>query len=86
MKFEFTDSQKKALAVGEYSLIVAAGAGSGKTRVLIERVVRRLLQVTGGSSTDITRFLIVTFTNAAAGELCEAYPQSPCRRGRKCAG
>ncbi len=71
MKFEFTDSQKKALAIGEYSLIVAAGAGSGKTRVLIERVVRRLLQVTGGSSTDITRFLIVTFTNAAAGELCE---------------
>lgn len=39
--------------------------------MLIERVVRRLLQVTGGSSTDITRFLIVTFTNAAAGELCE---------------
>ena len=71
MKFEFTDSQKKALAVGEYSLIVAAGAGSGKTRVLIERVVRRLLQVTCGPSTDITRFLIVTFTNAAAGELCE---------------
>ena len=71
MKFEFTDSQKKALAVGEYSLIVAAGAGSGKTRVLIERVVRRLLQVTCDPSTDITRFLIVTFTNAAAGELCE---------------
>ena len=71
MKFEFTDSQKKALAVGEYSLIVAAGAGSGKTRVLIERVVRRLLQVTCDPSTDITRFLIVTFTNSAAGELCE---------------
>ena len=71
MKFEFTDAQCKALAVGDYSLLVAAGAGSGKTRVLIERVVRRLVQPAAGKATDITRFLIVTFTNAAAGELCE---------------
>lgn len=71
MKFEFTDAQKSALAVGDYSLLVAAGAGSGKTRVLIERVVRRLLKAGDGKTTDITRFLIVTFTKAATGELCE---------------
>lgn len=63
--------RKKLLRSASIRSLLRREPEAGKTRVLIERVVRRLLQVTGGSSTDITRFLIVTFTNAAAGELCE---------------
>ncbi len=65
----FTIPQTLAIETRDCSLLVAAGAGSGKTRVLIERIVRRLLDDT--RPTDITRFLIVTFTNAAADELAE---------------
>lgn len=65
----FTHPQTLAIETRDCSLLVAAGAGSGKTRVLIERIVRRLLDDT--HPTDITRFLIVTFTNAAADELAE---------------
>lgn len=65
----FTKNQELAIETRGCSLLVAAGAGSGKTRVLIERIVRRLLDKE--CPTDITRFLIVTFTNAAADELSE---------------
>ena len=65
----FTPAQKAAIDTKDCSLLVAAGAGSGKTRVLTERIVERLLDKE--RPTDITRFLIVTFTNAAAKELAE---------------
>ncbi len=48
-------------------LLVSAAAGSGKTRVLIERLLNRVLSE--GSTLDIDSFLIITYTNAAASEL-----------------
>lgn len=65
----FTPAQKTAIDAKNCSLLVAAGAGSGKTRVLTERIIKRLLDEE--NPTDITKFLVVTFTNAAAKELSE---------------
>ena len=66
---EFTPKQQAAIDARSCSLLVSAGAGSGKTRVLTERLIARLLDP--DDHTDITRFLIVTFTNASAKELIE---------------
>ncbi len=66
---DFTPAQRMAIDTKKCSLLVAAGAGSGKTRVLTERIIDRLLD--SENKTDITKFLIVTFTNAAAKELSE---------------
>lgn len=65
----FTPAQKTAIDTKDCSLLVAAGAGSGKTRVLTERIIDRLLS--DDNNTDITKYLIVTFTNAAAKELSD---------------
>ncbi len=65
----FTPAQEAAICERGSTLLVAAGAGSGKTRVLTERIIARLSETGEGKATDITRFLIVTFTNAAAKEL-----------------
>ena len=64
-KIEFTEEQKKALKA-EGTVLVAAAAGSGKTAVLVERVIRKLSKENGLAA---DRVLIVTFTNAAAAEL-----------------
>ncbi|MBQ3791838.1 MAG: UvrD-helicase domain-containing protein [Clostridia bacterium] len=61
----FTQSQKKALET-EGNLLVSAGAGSGKTTVLTEKIVRYLVS---DPQADITRLLVVTFTKKAASEL-----------------
>ncbi len=57
--------QEQAITARGGAVLVAAGAGSGKTSVLVERVKRLVLE----SSVDIDRVLIVTFTEAAAGEM-----------------
>jgi ATP-dependent helicase/nuclease subunit A len=64
---KFTDEQEQAVARREGSLLLAAGAGSGKTSVLVERFVRAVREdgVTPG------RILAITFTERAAGELRE---------------
>ncbi len=49
------------------NILVAAAAGSGKTAVLVERVIKKLCSQTDGISAD--KLLIVTFTNAAAAEM-----------------
>jgi len=63
----WTASQSHAIDARGQALLVSAGAGSGKTSVLVERVIR-LIQSEGG---DIDRLLIVTFTEAAAAEMKE---------------
>lgn len=63
----WTDAQLRAITARESALLVSAGAGSGKTSVLVERVIRRILDDGG----DIDRLLIVTFTEAAAAEMKE---------------
>ncbi len=63
----WTSSQKNAIESTGGSVLVSAAAGSGKTSVLTERVIKK---VTNKSNpTDINNFLIVTFTNLAAQEM-----------------
>ncbi len=65
----WTKAQREAIdaPIGKGSVLVGAAAGSGKTAVLVERVITKLLR----GDTDIDRLLIVTFTDAAAGEMKE---------------
>ena len=61
----WTADQLKAITVRNKNLLVSAAAGSGKTAVLVERIIQMIL--TGAC--DIDRMLVVTFTNAAAAEM-----------------
>ncbi|SHH95285.1 DNA helicase/exodeoxyribonuclease V, subunit A [Sporobacter termitidis DSM 10068] len=64
---EFTPRQLAAIETRGGALLVSAAAGSGKTRVLVERLLR---YVSGREdSCDVTDFLIITYTRAAASEL-----------------
>ena len=63
----FTPAQNAAIHHAGHNVLVSASAGSGKTRVLVERVIGKLLDET--NETDITNLLVVTFTNAAAKEM-----------------
>ncbi len=69
MKREWTTSQKQAINCKGGSVIVSAAAGSGKTAVLVERVISRLTDE--NNPVDADKLLIVTYTRAAAGELKE---------------
>lgn len=60
----FTDEQWKAIHISGNNVIVSAGAGSGKTSVLTERVIQKIL-----NGHKITSLLVLTFTNAAASEM-----------------
>ena len=64
MAIELTREQRAAVENRGGDLLVSAAAGSGKTRVLVERLMTRVEQ-----GEDIDRFLVITFTNAAAAEL-----------------
>ena len=66
MAFDFTPEQQSAIET-RGNVLVSAAAGSGKTAVLVERVIRLLTDENSGITAD--RLLIVTFTNAAAAEM-----------------
>lgn len=66
---KWTDSQKAAIGSRGRSLMISAGAGSGKTATLTERIVSLISDKE--SPADIGSILAVTFTNKAAGELRE---------------
>ncbi len=66
MAFKPTPQQQKAIET-KGNVLVSAAAGSGKTAVLVERVINMLTDKTSPVSAD--RLLIVTFTNAAAAEM-----------------
>ena len=61
---KWTEQQRDAIADRGHSLIVCAAAGSGKTAVLVERIVQLVRE-----GCPIENMLVVTFTNAAAGEM-----------------
>lgn len=63
----WTDDQWKAIAAEGNNILVAAAAGSGKTAVLVERMIRKVADT--DNPIDIDRLLVVTFTNAAAAEM-----------------
>ena len=66
-ELNYTPSQRAAIESEGSTLLVSAGAGSGKTRVLTERLMDRVCRA--DAPADLDRFLINTFTRAAAGEL-----------------
>ena len=66
---EWTPEQKKAIDSRNGTVLVSAAAGSGKTAVLVERVLRRLMDSENPCSAD--RLLIVTFTRAATQQMRE---------------
>lgn len=63
---KFTEDQQKAIDLEGSNILVSAGAGSGKTAVLTERVLRKIKE-----GTHINELLILTFTNKAALEMKE---------------
>ena len=64
---KWTESQHEAIVARDSNLLVSAAAGSGKTAVLVERIIKLIVE----DKVDIDKLLIVTFTNAAAGEMRE---------------
>jgi len=68
-KTQWTDEQLKAIETRNCNLLVAAAAGSGKTAVLVERIIKIITNEE--NPVDIDRLLVVTFTNAAAAEMRE---------------
>lgn len=65
----WTDAQQKVIDTRNKNLLVSAAAGSGKTAVLVERIISMISE--GEKPLDIDRLLVVTFTNAAAAEMRE---------------
>lgn len=66
---QYTEDQQKVIELHNRNLLVAAAAGSGKTAVLVERMIRMVADET--HPVDIDRLLVVTFTKAAASEMRE---------------
>ncbi|MCA1056418.1 helicase-exonuclease AddAB subunit AddA [Rossellomorea aquimaris] len=63
----WTDDQWKAIWAKGQDILVAAAAGSGKTAVLVERIIQRILSEE--DRLDVDELLVVTFTNASAAEM-----------------
>lgn len=63
----FTDDQWKAIWATGQDMLVSAAAGSGKTKVLITRMIEKVLDAK--NPIDVDELLVVTFTNAAAAEM-----------------
>ena len=64
---KWTEEQAQAINEKGSNILVAAAAGSGKTAVLVERIIKKVVE----EGIDIDRLLVVTFTNSAASEMKE---------------
>ena len=69
MSTKWTSEQEKAIRIRDCNTLVSAAAGSGKTAVLVQRVIDMITDKT--NPVYINRLLIATFTNAAASEMKE---------------
>ncbi len=69
MAMTWTFDQQKVIDLRNRNILVSAAAGSGKTAVLVERIIKMITDKK--HPVDIDRLLIVTFTNAAAAEMRE---------------
>ena len=67
MAMNFTTDQQRVIDTAGKNILVSASAGSGKTAVLVARIMKKVCE----EGVDIDRLLIVTFTNAAAAEMRE---------------
>ncbi|MBQ0004817.1 MAG: UvrD-helicase domain-containing protein [Clostridiales bacterium] len=65
MAVNYTTEQREAIETLDKSILVSAAAGSGKTAVLIQRIINIILK----GEADVDEMLVVTFTNAAAAEM-----------------
>ena len=65
----WTEEQSSAINTRNKNILVSAAAGSGKTAVLVERVIKMILDEKRPVSID--RIVVVTFTNAAASQMKE---------------
>ena len=66
---QWTDDQQQVIDSREKNMLVSAAAGSGKTAVLVERIIQRILDEE--KPIDVDRIVVVTFTKAAAAEMRE---------------
>ncbi len=66
---KWTEAQQKVIDTRNKNLLVSAAAGSGKTAVLVERIISMISE--GDQPMDIDHLLVVTFTNAAAAQMRE---------------
>ena len=66
MGVTFTEEQQAVIDARKCNILVSAAAGSGKTAVLVERIIQMI-----SSDTDIDHLLVVTFTKAAASQMRE---------------
>lgn len=78
MSRTWTPEQRAAFSRRNRNILVSAAAGSGKTAVLVERIIRYLVDET--DPVDIDRLLVVTFTNAAAHEMKERIGKALAKR------
>ncbi|MCC8044728.1 MAG: UvrD-helicase domain-containing protein [Clostridiales bacterium] len=69
MSVKWTDEQQQVIDARNQDILVSAAAGSGKTAVLVERILKMITDEE--KPVDIDRLLVVTFTNAAASEMRE---------------
>ncbi len=74
MAVVFTPEQQKVIDLRGRNILVSAAAGSGKTAVLVERIIQMITDEK--NPTDIDRLLVVTFTSAAASEMRERISQA----------
>ena len=64
MSVQWTENQRQAISLSGGTLLVSAAAGSGKTAVLVERVISKITRETNPISLE--RLLVMTFSGAAA--------------------
>lgn len=69
MAVKWTEKQREVIDSRNRNLLVSAAAGSGKTAVLVERIIQMISE--GDAPLDIDQLLVMTFTNAAAAEMRE---------------
>ncbi|MDD7177136.1 MAG: helicase-exonuclease AddAB subunit AddA, partial [Lachnospiraceae bacterium] len=69
MGVKWTNQQQQVIDLRDRNLLVSAAAGSGKTAVLVERIIKKVLDPE--HPVDIDHLLVVTFTKAAAAEMRE---------------
>ena len=78
----WTEEQQKVIDSRERNILVSAAAGSGKTAVLVERIIQMVID--DKKPVDIDRLLIVTFTKAAASEMRERIEKALERKLMEC--
>ena len=69
MGVTWTEEQQKVISLRDRNILVSAAAGSGKTAVLVQRILSKIMDTE--RPVDIDRLLIMTYTRAAAGEMKE---------------